>query len=215
MMYTGIVYERVNTINGNKYIGQTMKPKCRDYDFYKRTRNYGGPDINNDRKLYGVDKFETNILTTVHSNDKNELRNTLHKLEELYIEVFNTKAPNGYNLTDGGAGSKGLKMSEEHKEKLRQLHIGSHPSEETRKKLSESHKGLKFGSPSVETKNKMRMKTGKRINMFDLEHNFIRDFLSIREAANIMNIDHICISRCCNNKQKTTNGYMFEFKENY
>lgn len=36
-------------------------------------------------------------------------------------------------------------------------------------------------------------------------------FMSIREAAEKLNISHIQISRCCNNKLKTTMGYIFKF----
>ena len=43
---------------------------------------------------------------------------------------FNTKAPNGYNLADGGGGVSGWKNGK-----------GNVPTEETRKKLSEAGKG--------------------------------------------------------------------------
>lgn len=45
------------------------------------------------------------------------------------------------NLTDGGEGGYGKIISEETREKLRQLATGRTPSEETRQKLIESHKG--------------------------------------------------------------------------
>lgn len=89
---------------------------------------------------------------------------TLIKADELYlfeaeikaIRIFNTKQPEGYNLTSGGDGVRGLteetlsKMSasqkgkvrsNEMKEKLRAFFKGKPLSAEHRKKISESQKG--------------------------------------------------------------------------
>jgi hypothetical protein len=88
------------------------------------------------------------------------------KIEKLLIEKYGRKdlgLGNLINMTDGGDGSIGLIVSEETKEKLRKGHIGeknpmfgktkeqnpmfgkTNPmSDETRKKLSEAHKGKKL-----------------------------------------------------------------------
>ena len=77
----------------------------------------------------------------------------LDEWEQYYIEFYNTLYPNGYNLQEGGRG--GL-PSEETRMRMSQAHKGlcageKHPnygkkaSDETRRKLSESHKGLCAG----------------------------------------------------------------------
>ena len=48
-------------------------------------------------------------------------------------------APNGYNLTNGGEIKK--EISEETRKRLRESHLGYKNSEETKKKMSESRKG--------------------------------------------------------------------------
>lgn len=77
----------------------------------------------------------------------------LDEWEQYYINFYNTLSPNGYNLQEGGRG--GL-PSEETRMRMSQAHKGlcvgeKHPnygkkaSDETRRKLSESHKGLCAG----------------------------------------------------------------------
>ena len=61
----------------------------------------------------------------------------LPELERKAIVAFGTKVPNGYNLTDGGDGTPGRKMSEETKQKLRELALGrKHSAESNFKKGS-------------------------------------------------------------------------------
>ena len=77
----------------------------------------------------------------------------LDEWEQYYIKFYNTLYPNGYNLEEGGRGGvpseeTRMRMSEAHKG----LYVGEkHPnygkkaSDETRRKLSKSHKGLCAG----------------------------------------------------------------------
>lgn len=63
-------------------------------------------------------------------------------LEKILIHKYNTIDPKyGYNATDGGDGTLGIVFTQERKDKIRAKCIGRHPSEETRKKMSNSHKG--------------------------------------------------------------------------
>jgi len=63
----------------------------------------------------------------------------LNDLEIEAIAKFNTLAPNGYNLDTGG--NSGDSPSEETRRKLAEAHKGKTLSEETRRKISEAHKG--------------------------------------------------------------------------
>lgn len=82
----------------------------------------------------------------------------LNGLEKYYVDLFQTfNSKFGMNLKDGGGSKvkhseatklkmrkphkKGHKLSEEQRENCRKRMLGKRPSEETRKKLSESHKG--------------------------------------------------------------------------
>jgi len=133
----GIIYKVTNLVNGKIYIGKTVfSLKAR------RTRHISDSKINSCKFAfhkallkYGKDCFIWEVLESVIFHD------LLFDLEKFYIKKFNCKIPNGYNMTDGGEGVAGYKCSAEHIRKTRRT--GSHHSVETRRKMSESHKGNK------------------------------------------------------------------------
>lgn len=155
MKYT--VYLRTNLINGKQYVGQTGDFKRRENYWNNPKWEYAGKYINAARAKYGTSNFKTDILKECDAKDE------ANKWEMYYIKLLNTKAPNGYNLTDGGEGSIGAIVSEETRIKLSEAmkgennpFYGKHHSEETieklrnriitdewRKKISESAKGRK------------------------------------------------------------------------
>lgn len=114
----GVIYLRTNLVNGKQYVGQTINLKQRECDWHRRTdRMYAGCLIDNARKKYGTENWSLKVLEEC-DNSK------LDELERFWIMQLNTKAPNGYNLSDGGDGCSGWEMPEEQ-----------------RKALSESRKG--------------------------------------------------------------------------
>jgi group I intron endonuclease len=100
-----IVYLTTNLINGKQYVGS----HCTDIeDGYIGS----GFALITSIKKYGKNNFERKILESCE--DLNDAR----KLEEYYIEKYNTLSPNGYNISPtGGMGNFG-RHSEESKIKL-------------------------------------------------------------------------------------------------
>jgi len=60
-------------------------------------------------------------------------------------------------------------------------------------------------------KNKHKMKC-KHIYQCDLEHNIIKEYDSIKHASKELDINGTGISLCCNNKLKTSGGFIWKFK---
>lgn len=141
----GVIYVRPNLINGKKYVGQATNLKVRQRAWKNLNKSYAGTAINNARAKYGIDNFGFEILK--ECDDKE-----LDYWEKYYIKELNTKAPYGYNMTDGGEGRNGSSVSEETRKKLSECNKGKHHSEETRKKISENNKGKIF---SEKTRKKM------------------------------------------------------------
>lgn len=83
------------------------------------------------------------------------------ELEKWWIARLGTKAPNGYNITDGGRGAPGTKHTEEWMTQHLALHRGSKRSEQTRHRLALAWKAR---PPfSKETREKMsRSHEGKK-----------------------------------------------------
>jgi group I intron endonuclease len=152
-----IVYLITNKINGKKYIGQHIGD---DLQKYWKTKVYLAKYKNRHQALssailkYGQENFEIRTIATVGS------KLLLDFYEIVFIEIFNTKSPNGYNLTDGGEGTSGWSPDEEHRRKISDAHTGkSKPNklkgvprtEETRNKISESCKGKKLSEEHVKS----------------------------------------------------------------
>ena len=140
----GVIYLRPNLINGKKYVGQATDLEERQNRWKCLTQPYAGPAINAARAKYGIDNFGFEILKECEDEE-------LDKWEKYYIKELNTKAPFGYNLTDGGGGKSGFTVSEETRKKMSEAQkgekhhmYGKHLSEETRNKLSEAHRGKKI-----------------------------------------------------------------------
>lgn len=173
----GVIYVRPNLINGKKYVGQATNLKKRQNDWKCLSQPYAGPAINAARAKYGIDAFDFEILK--ECDDKE-----LDYWEKYYIKELNTKAPYGYNLTDGGEGMTGYTHSEETIKKISEIQkgknnsfYGKHHSEEQKKKISEANKGKtpwnkgKTNIFSEETKKKMSdAQKGEKNNMYGKNH---------------------------------------------
>lgn len=170
----GIVYLAKNNINGKMYVGITTRPlKNRisehKYDSINRKSNHKS-HFHNAINMYGFENFTFTIIEFVHTDNLYDLVKCLHSLERYYIKKYQTNNKNiGYNLTIGGEGTSGYKLSTEHKALISKIHKGKclseehkkrisefmsgndnprkgkHLSNETRKKISNSHKGLLSG----------------------------------------------------------------------
>lgn len=88
------LYKITNVVNGKSYIGQSVDPHHRFIAHISRANNDSdNSPIHAAIKKYGKENFELEIL------EWSEDYNTREK--ELIIE-YNTKAPNGYNIANGG-----------------------------------------------------------------------------------------------------------------
>ena len=140
---TYCIYIHENKINGKRYVGQTcQKPKDRwDNGHGYKTCTY----FNNAILKYGWDNFEHIIFA------ENLSKTEANKIEKELIEFYDTMNPQkGYNLTKGGEGVSGFKMTDEQKKKIGMAQIGKEISEETRQKLREIRKGMKHSEESKE-----------------------------------------------------------------
>lgn len=153
----GYIYLRTNLLNGKQYVGQVTEKqfKKRQWAWNDLKHPYAGVLINNARAKYGLSAFGFEILKECSDDE-------LDYWETYFIEKLNTKAPNGYNLTEGGGGNRGYVLSEETKRKMSEAKRGKPRSEETKRKISDTQKGKQF---SDETKRKLsEVNKGKQLS---------------------------------------------------
>lgn len=133
------IYRITNLVNGKTYIGQHLYTKLDD-------RYMGsGKILKQAFKKYGIENFKKDIL--VFNIPKEE---QAYILETTFIASEREKVgrENCYNIADGGEGNTGLRHTEESKKKMSEAHKGKpswnrgkKQSDEHRRKNSESHKG--------------------------------------------------------------------------
>jgi group I intron endonuclease len=120
------IYKITNKVSGKMYIGQTI------IDVHQRWNQHCTPSsakknaITAAIKTYGRDSFVFEVIDTATSIEE------LNQKEIEYIQKFNTIAPNGYNLEQGGIS-----------------HIRH---AETAEKISKAHKGHTRNTPEVRAK---------------------------------------------------------------
>lgn len=200
----GVIYIRPNLINGKKYVGQATNLKTRQNRWNDLNQPYAGPAINAARAKYGIEAFGFEILK--ECDDKE-----LDYWEKYYVKELNTKAPYGYNLTDGGGGISGYTLSEETRKKMSEKAKGRKVTEETRKKLSENRKGKKCSEETKKKLSEIRSKTVLQIDRYTNE--VIAEFPSIIQVERDFGYDKGAISKCCRGERKSAYGFIWKYKE--
>lgn len=210
------IYKWRNKTNNKNYVGLAVDLQRRKREFcYFNTYIYTTQKsrIDNARNKYNnIDFWDYKVLEycTKEKLKSNEIK---------YIKLYNSANRKfGYNLTEGGDGALGYKMSEEQKllisakqKEYYKTHnnpmLGKHHTEEARRKIAEARIGTK---QSEEQKNKMR----KPIYQIDIETNeIIKEWDSPKTAEIYYRgkktgaIYNVCIGR-----KKTAFGYKWRYK---
>ena len=156
--YQGI-YKIKNLSNGKVYIGQSIDIKNRFYHHRRNvTKNKKHPLYNAINK-YGIVNFEFNVIEHVYDSNK------LDEREQYWLDYYNSYNKGfGYNLLLKAESWRGYKHTEETIRKIAESHKGK-PSpmkgkkhrEESNKKNSESQKGKKRKPHTEESRKKMAL----------------------------------------------------------
>ena len=205
-----------NAVNGKKYIGITcQKPERR----WSNGRGYAHNTMFfASIQKYGWDNFRHYILYTDLSQEEAE------RLEvELIAKHDTLNRAKGYNLDPGGCvrhptdetreklrqAHTGYIMPQDQREKIRAANLGKHkphgrpawnrgksPSNETRRRLSESH----LGQVNANRRAVICITTGET-------------YKSATEAARVCGIDRSNISAACRGVKKTAGGRIWKYAE--
>lgn len=175
------IYMYTNTTNGKVYIGQT---KC---SLEERAqvggRNYREcPKFYNAIQKYGWGSFSPSIIATTESQAE------ANELEIFYISEYkSTDDEFGYNISSGGMcdthspetrAKISQKAKERYKDKTKNPMYGRHQSDEMKRKLSESRKGIlnpAYGRPWTETQRLRCGTKGKKLNLSDEQRKILSD----------------------------------------
>lgn len=224
------IYKHTNKLNNKSYIGQTKNIKWRWYpNSYKTCSKFYRAILK-----YGWDNFTHEVIKICDETN-------VDYFETYYINLYDS-IKNGYNLDSGGCKNKiqsietiqkkiNVNKNRIYKKGTIPWNKGLKASEETRKKLSIAHMGIKYGSPTEEKRKKIsdankgkivsyetRIRQslahlGKQGNhkkkIINLETKEIFD--SLVSAGKKYNLNIKNISANLHKKTKTCGGYHWEF----
>lgn len=209
--------------DGRVYIGLTsQKPKAR----WQGGNGYKGNSyFTRAIKKYGWDNFTHEVLAKGLSEED-------AKAMEIGLISFykSNKRKYGFNISSGGESKKGTTISEWHKERIRQASLGKTVSKETRQKLSKASKEnwndpkhkeymrlINLGEKNpqygkVRTDKEKLMRGAKPILQFDMDGNFIAEYISCHMASEKTGADRNGISKCCKGIYKQYKGFIWKYK---
>lgn len=103
-MYEGYIYKIYNDVNDKIYIGQTKRAlSVRFNQHLSKTRHKEDNSILHKAiDKYGDDVFHIEKIHFIQQKTEKLLLDELNKYEMIYIEKYNSLAPNGYNILKGG-----------------------------------------------------------------------------------------------------------------
>lgn len=160
------IYLIRNLIDGRSYVGQCYRQslKMRWKAHCKRANSNSHYPLHQAIQEYGEQHFSMEILERAGS------RHQLNELEKMYIARYRTFPPSqgfGYNLSEGGVGSPGYRLTEEQRYRVSLALTGRRFTEEHRRKIglkSAGNKSFLGRKHSEETKQKMRAAALGRTN---------------------------------------------------
>lgn len=133
-----IIYKVTNKVNGKVYIGQTIRTlEQRKWQHLDAAKNGCKTHFYNAIRKYGEDSFVFEILDEASSVQE------LNELERYYIAKFDS-IKNGYNMVDGG--NNNVMFLDD----VKQKHLESMRSNETRAKISKTLKKYRKEHPWTE-----------------------------------------------------------------
>ena len=202
--------------NGKKYIGQTTQT------LEKRAQNGSGyklqPVVYHAILKYGWNNIQKDIFKCQSEEEMDSLE------RELIAKYNTTDREYGYNLDNGG--HLGKHHSEETKRKMGESHkgkqgywAGKHRSEETKRKISESQHGEKNGmygkTHSEEVRKKISEKNSTKVICLETKE----VYPSIKKASEAIGVSANAISVVINGRGKTAGKLHWmrlnEYEEKY
>ena len=93
-------------------------------------------------------------------------------------------------------GGKKVKWTQERKDKMRAIKLGTKHTEQAKKKMSLAQQNQQ----------------GKCVLQYTLEGEFVNEYISLHSAARALGISAACIHRVVHGKREKTKGFIFKYK---
>ena len=212
-MRTGCIY-KITCPNGYYLYGSTIQ-------FEKRKSNYKSDLIKGNynniflQRVFNKYGWEAIQFKVVQTDIPESI---LSFVEDVWIGMHCSRVDDnnkGMNMRDGSR----VNHTEESRRKISNAHKGRKQPKETIDKriktMRENHKPRSEESRNKTSKSLMghnATSIQKRIAQFNINEELIKSWDSITEAANALKIQHSSISKCLNGHIKHAGGFVWKFK---
>ena len=202
------IYKIINPLN-KVYIGQSTHIENRE-KHYQGNHCHLQIKLYNSIKKYGWKQHKFEIIEQC-------ILEMLNERERYWQDYYDVLGVNGVNCRLTETKDKSGFLSIETRNKISKIKKGCNIWSKGKKfsnehclKISQSKKGKSLPSLSyINNKNNI-----KPIIQYDLNGNYIKEWTSAVEAASFYNKTPESIRNCCNNKCKTSNGFIWKNKKN-
>lgn len=206
------IYKITNNLNKKCYIGETLRPiEVRWKQHQQRSKDENNTEyLYNAIRKYGIENFTIEEIETCPDENRFER-------ETYYILMLDTMAPNGYNLVLSQNG-----QTKDIKDKLLKLWSEGLLITEIAKEIKLNIKTTRYylynnGITKEQILERRDALAGRRsrkpVRQYDLEGNFIQDFLSASEAGRVLNLNHASISKACKGSLLTYKNFIWQYEE--
>jgi len=239
MTNVGYIYRITNPV-GKIYIGKTTRLNDR-ISYYRNNQGLDQKIISRSIAKYGWDKHSFEIIATAPSDQLNELE---QKYIQEY-NSFHYENENGMNLTKGGEGTFGRIPTAEQREKLSKSLQGRRHTDKTKQLMSFTKQGkvgnfinkthtdeskykisVANSGRTVDAQVIQNIKNTKLNSLLDkhesilqidpISNNIIKEWKILpTDIAKEFNVDVTSIRKCLNNKNKTSLGYIWRYKNEW
>ena len=182
---------KITNPKGKIYIGQSTNLSKRKDEYKKINSVKGQPKIFHSILKYGFENHTFEIIEECTLEQLNE--------REIYWgEYYKVLNKNGLNLRLGNGRGK---VSDELKLQISKAHKGTKkPWAGKNLKLTDEHKKILIES---------RKNTSNPLFQYDLQGNFIKEWINPKQASRTLNIDKGCLYAVIDNPNKTSGGFIF------
>jgi group I intron endonuclease len=212
------IYKITNPI-GQVYVGCTSSFHRR-YNDYKALTNSIKKQrlLYNSLIVYGVDKHSIEVIEEFENTHLYAQGKEIFWIRTNVCNYNKWPEYNGLNLTNGGAGNKGMVITTEAKLKISNAGKGRKLSKEHIESIRRANKGkrytlgIKSTQKAITARREARNKMRRPIIIYDLSLNIVKEYISVHEASHDMNIDKKNIYSVLCGGQKQSKGFIFKYK---
>ncbi len=145
-----LVYCVTNTKNGKRYVGvTTMTPKLRWNAHLSEARQGSTKPLHKAIRKFGTSAFKLSLLHACRSESRG------YSMERRWIAKLGSVHPLGYNLSTGGKGARGVKVSKSTRAKMAESSRGRSHSDETKLRLSKIKTGKSWGTHTPDSRRRI------------------------------------------------------------